>query len=170
MHLLVVNLGMKNMTYFMKNFLMLCVLFISTTGCIKNDQGCKNVSPASEEAQMVAFAAAKGLSVTKHSSGIYYEIKNPGTGAAPTVNSMVAITYEGKLLNGNTFDKSVDPSKSKWKLADLIEGWQIGLPLIKKGGEIKLIIPSSLAYGCNGAGSIPSNSVLYFEISLVDVQ
>lgn len=155
----------------MRNFLMICLLVIATTGCVKNEQGCKNVSPASEEPQILAFAAAKGLNVTKHSSGIYYEIKNPGSGATPTINSTISITYEGKLLNGNTFDKSIDPSKSKWRLGDLIEGWQIGVPLIKKGGEIKLIIPSSLAYGCNGAGAtIPSNAVLYFEISLVDVQ
>jgi FKBP-type peptidyl-prolyl cis-trans isomerase FkpA len=45
----------------------------------------------------------------------------------------------------------------------------LGLPLIKKGGVIRLIIPSSLAYGCNAAGSIPGDSVLYFEVELVDV-
>jgi len=51
----------------------------------------------------------------------------------------------------------------------LIAGWQIGLPLIHKGGEIKLIVPSSLAYGC-GNGPLPANSILYFDIHLVDVQ
>ena len=61
------------------------------------------------------------------------------------------------------------PTQTGWTLGSLIPGWQIGLPLIQKGGEIKLIVPSSLAYGC-GSGPLPPNSVLYFDIHLVDVQ
>ncbi|MEQ1623714.1 MAG: FKBP-type peptidyl-prolyl cis-trans isomerase, partial [Sediminibacterium sp.] len=82
----------------------------------------------------------------------------------------VYVTYSGKLLNGTEFDKGTNPSLTGWTLNQLIDGWKIGLPLLKKGGKIKLVVPSSLAYGCSGSGSIPSNSPLYFEISLVDVQ
>jgi hypothetical protein len=67
------------------------------------------------------------------------------------------------------FDQQADSSKTGWILGSLIPGWQIGLPLIHKGGEIKLIVPSSLAYGC-GNGPLPANSILYFDIHLVDVQ
>jgi FKBP-type peptidyl-prolyl cis-trans isomerase len=53
----------------------------------------------------------------------------------------------------------------------VIDGWKIGLPLIKKGGRIKLIIPSALAYSCTGAGtSIPPNTPLYFDVTLNDVK
>jgi FKBP-type peptidyl-prolyl cis-trans isomerase FkpA len=55
-------------------------------------------------------------------------------------------------------------------LNGVIPGFQYGLPLIQKGGIIKLIIPSSLAYGCRGFGAVPGNSVLFFEIELTDVQ
>lgn len=153
----------------MKYFLIVC-LFIISTACIKNDQGCKNVTPESEEPQMQTYVAANNIAATRHNSGIYYQIINPGTGATPTLTSTVYITYTGKLLNGAVFDQLTDPSKSGWELRGLIEGWQIGLPLIKKGGKIKLIIPSSLAYGCNGRGSIPPNAVLYFDIDIIDVQ
>ncbi len=130
------------------------------------------VSPLAEEAQITTYAATKGIAAQRHTSGIYYQIIDPGTGTAQvTLNSKVYITYIGQLLNGSQFDQGMDASKTGWKLGGLIEGWGLGLPLIKKGGRIKLIIPSSLAYGCNGLGEkIPPNSVLYFDISLIDVQ
>jgi FKBP-type peptidyl-prolyl cis-trans isomerase FkpA len=143
------------------------VLF-ACTGCIKNDKGCTNATPQSEEAQIQAFATANGITATKHSSGIYYEIINPGTGATPTLSSNVSATYTGKLMNGSQFDKSTSPVE--FPLSGVIEGWQIGIPLIKKGGKIKLIIPSTYAYGCNGRPGIPSNAVLYFDVDLVDVK
>lgn len=156
----------------MKNFLWIAVLFLfSMSGCSKKDQGCTPVSPQAEEPQITAYASANGIAAVKHTSGIYYQIIDPGTGATPTLTSKVYITYTGKFLNGTVFDEADDASQTGWQLGGLIEGWGIGLPLIKKGGRIKLIIPSSLAYGCPGAPpTIPPNSVLYFDISLVDVQ
>jgi len=67
-------------------------------------------------------------------------------------------------------DQLSDPTRSGWTLSSLIEGWKIGIPLIKKGGRIKLIIPSALAYGCTGYASIPPNTPLYFDVTLTDVQ
>lgn len=118
---------------------------------------------------MIAYASAEGINTTRHSSGLYYEIISPGNGAVPSANSKVFVTYTGKLLDGRTFDQQTDAAKTGWTLGSLIPGWQIGLPLIQKGGHIKLIVPSSLAYGCS-SGALPPNSVLYFDIQLVDVQ
>jgi FKBP-type peptidyl-prolyl cis-trans isomerase FkpA len=156
----------------MKHLLLVTgVLVMLLSGCVKKEQGCTPVSPSAEEPQITAYASANGITAVKHSSGIYYQIIDSGTGATPTLTSKVYINYVGKLLNGTTFDQSDNPANTGWTLGSLIEGWQIGLPLIKKGGKIKLIIPSSLAYGCNGAGNtIPPNAVLYFYIELVDVQ
>ena len=126
------------------------------------------VEPAAEEPQILAYSKADSLQVTRHSSGIYYQIISPGNGAAPSQNSDVSATYIGQLLNGTTFDQSTTPAS--FSLAKVIEGWQIGIPLIKKGGRIKLIIPSAYAYGCNGNTGIPPNSVLFFDVSLIDVK
>lgn len=155
----------------MKNLLLIALpILLFATGCAKKEMGCTPVSPQSEDAQIKAYASADGIAAVKHSSGIYYQIIDSGTGATPTMNSYVYITYTGKLLNGTQFDKASNADSTGWKLGSLIEGWQIGLSFIKKGGRIKLIIPSSLAYSCNGSGStIPPNSVLYFDITLVDV-
>lgn len=153
----------------MKNFLLIiCLLIMSCTGCSKQDKGCKTVEPKAEEQQILAYAKADSIQVTKHSSGIYYQVINPGSGEAPSQNSNVSVTYTGQLLNGTTFHQQTNPVS--FNLSGVIEGWQIGIPLIKKGGRIKLIIPSAYAYGCNGNTGIPPNSVLYFDVSLFNVQ
>jgi FKBP-type peptidyl-prolyl cis-trans isomerase FkpA len=164
-----VNKETKKQELIMKFLLpVLCLMTMVWNGCAK--QACTNVRPEMEETQITTYAAANGMTVTKHSSGLFYEVLSPGTGVTPSVGSKVFITYTGKLLNGTVFDSNNNSINTGWVLRDLIEGWQIGLPLIKKGGSVRLLVPSSLGYGCNGAGSIPSNSVLYFDINLVDVQ
>jgi len=153
----------------MKKFLVIAsVLVFALTGCGKKEMGCTPVSPESEDGQITAFASANNIAAMKHSSGLYYQIIDAGTGTMPMSNSTVTATYTGKLLNGTTFDSGT----ASFPLSGVIEGWQIGIPLIKKGGKIKLIIPSTYAYGCNGSprGGIPPNAVLFFDISLVDVK
>jgi FKBP-type peptidyl-prolyl cis-trans isomerase FkpA len=155
----------------MKNLILsLAVLFMLTgnTGCIK-DTTCQNKSADSEKGEILAYAAANSITATAHSSGLYYEIITPGSGPTPTASSKVFVTYAGKRMDGTQFDAGSSPVGG-WFLTGLIQGWQIGLPLIQKGGRIKLIVPSSLAYGCEGFGTIAGNSVLYFDITLNDVQ
>jgi len=147
------------------------VILFSQTGCLKSSssQSCTPAPVSSEEPAIIAYASANGINTTRHSSGLYYEIISPGKGVAPSVNSKVFVTYTGKLLDGRVFDQQANADQTGWVLGTLIAGWQIGLPLIHKGGEIKLIVPSSLAYGC-GNGPLPANSILYFDVHLVDVQ
>jgi FKBP-type peptidyl-prolyl cis-trans isomerase len=123
---------------------------------------------ASEKAAMVAYCTANNITYTEHASGILYEIMAPGLGSQPTLTNTVATVYTGKLLNNTQFDASANPVS--FLLNGVIKGWQIAIPLIRKGGRIKMVIPSSLAYGCNGSGSIPPNSPLYFEVTLTDVR
>ena len=161
------NLPMK--TFFL--VLLGGVILFSQGGCLKSSssQSCTPASVASEEPTILAYAANNGIFVTHHSSGLYYQIISTGSGATPSVNSKVFVTYTGKLLDGRVFDQQADSSKTGWVLGSLIAGWQIGLPLIQKGGEIKLIIPSSLGYGCDDS-RLPANSILYFDVHLTDVQ
>lgn len=146
-------------------------IVVLSSGCLKDsgNNSCKDKTVQSESATILAYASAQGITATAHSSGLYYQVITQGTGATPTASSKVYVTYTGKLLDGTVFDSGSTPAGG-WSLSGLIPGWQIGLPLIQKGGSIKLIIPSSLAYGCRGVGSIPGNSVLYFDIQLTDVQ
>lgn len=150
-------------------FISFLALLILDTGCLKSSE-CKPKSVQSEEATITAYAAANGITAVRHSSGMYYQIINPGSGVTPTLSSKIFVTYTGKLLDGTIFDQQANSSQTGFFLSQMISAWQIGIPLIQKGGEIKLIVPSSLAYGCTANGPIPANSVLYFDVVLVDVQ
>jgi FKBP-type peptidyl-prolyl cis-trans isomerase FkpA len=155
----------------MKNLILsacLTLVVISFASCLKDDS-CMDKTIQSEAGTMQDYAANNGMAVTTHSSGVMYQILNQGTGAV-NIDSKVFIRYTGKYLDGTVFDQVTDHTATGWVLGGLIPGWQIGLPLIGEGGHIKLLIPSSLAYGCRGYGPIPGNSILYFEIQLIDVQ
>lgn len=137
-------------------------------GCSKNDGGgCKPTTKEEDEAKMQAFMTANGITGTKDPSGMYYQIINPGTGNQPNVNSRVNVGYIGKLTDGTVFDQSAN---AQFMLYQVVPGWQIGIPKIAKGGSIKLVIPPYLAYGCPAKTGIPSNSVLYFEVNLIEVK
>jgi FKBP-type peptidyl-prolyl cis-trans isomerase FkpA len=122
----------------------------------------KNDSSATQRALMVAYCNNNGITYTIHPSGILYQIITPGDTAKPNLCNSLTMTYTGKLMTGIQFDKGT----ITFPLKDLIVGWQIAVPLIGKGGKIKMVIPSSLAYGPNANGSIPANSPLYFEMSI----
>jgi FKBP-type peptidyl-prolyl cis-trans isomerase FkpA len=147
----------------------LLLTIVGFPGCVK-DKSCKLKSVDSEAPQIQAYAAANGINATRHTSGLYYEIVSQGSGETANSNSKIIITYTGKFMNGQTFDEQLTPNAAAWDLNGLIKGWIIGIPLIQEGGHIKLIIPSSLAYGCDQYYSIPGSSVLFFDINLIDVQ
>lgn len=132
----------------------------------------KELSPekqaAKDDSAITDFIAKNNLVATKHSSGIYYQILSPGAGNSVYVSNTVDAIYEGRYLNGSVFDKST--STINFPLSNVIVGWQIGIPLIKKGGKIRLIIPSGLAYGSQPYLSIPANSILDFTVELIDVK
>ncbi len=121
-----------------------------------------NDSSVTQRALMVAFCNNNGITYTVHPSGILYQIITPGDTAKPNLCTSLTMTYTGKLMTGIQFDKGT----ITYPLKDLIVGWQIAVPLIGKGGKIKMVIPSSLGYGPNANGSIPANSPLYFEMSI----
>ena len=115
------------------------------------------------------FAKQKG--VKKTADGLLYRVVAEGKGEKPKATDVVKVHYTGKTVDGKVFDSSVERgSPVEFKLNQVIKGWQEGLPLIKKGGKIELVIPAELAYGKDGAGAaIPPNSTLYFEVELLDI-
>lgn len=116
------------------------------------------------------YLADNNIQATKHPSGLRYRIQEQGDGASPTLCQNIMITYVGqKMSNGEVFDKTDFDNVAVFRLSSLILGWQIGLPLIEEGGKIILYVPSQMAYGSSGSGSIPPNSNLIFTIELKSV-
>lgn len=154
----------------MKQIAALFFLFSFLLGsCGKKDTGCQPVAVASERAQIIAYCNANSITYTEHSSGLFYQIITPGSGPSPATTSTVSVVYTGKHFDNTVFDASANPYTSV--LSNFIDGWKIGIPLIKKGGRIKLIIPSALAYSCTGSlPKIQPNEPLFFDVTLTDVQ
>jgi FKBP-type peptidyl-prolyl cis-trans isomerase FkpA len=146
-----------------------CAIFLLNWGC-KKDTSCTPKTPSSESVQILSYASANGINATSDASGLYYEIISPGSGTTPTLNSKIFVTYTGKLLDGTVIDHQDVPNTTGYSLSGFIEGWRIGIPLIQKGGHIKLIVPSALAYGCAPYRGLPADAILYFDITLTDVQ
>ncbi len=118
-----------------------------------------------------AFLAENGKreGVTTTESGLQYEALTSGGGASPTVEDQVVVNYRGTLLDGTEFDSSYNRKPATFKVGQLIPGWVETLPLMKVGDKWKLFIPSDLGYGAGGTQRIPPNSVLIFEMELIEI-
>ncbi|MCF8286393.1 MAG: FKBP-type peptidyl-prolyl cis-trans isomerase [Chitinophagaceae bacterium] len=121
-----------------------------------------NDANAAQNTAMVAFCTTNNITYSTHPSGILYQIITPGAASKPNLCETISMTYTGTLLNGTKFDAGT----ISYPLSQLIVGWQITVPLIGKGGRIKVVLPSSLGYGAQTTGPIPANSPLYFDITL----
>jgi FKBP-type peptidyl-prolyl cis-trans isomerase FkpA len=139
-----------------------------------------------EPAKITKYIADNKLTVNKTDSGLYYIITKQGSGALIGKGDTAVIHYTGRLLSGKVFDSSVKAEAVKAKLPSLdqrpytpirvavgerkvIPGWDQGLQLLNKGAKATLIIPSSLAYGAQGAGPIAAFTPIVFELEVVDV-
>lgn len=110
--------------------------------------------------------------VHKSSSGLLYRVENVGNGEYPKYDtSKVTVHYEGVLRTGEIFDSSYQRGDTiTFPLNRVIKGWTEGMKYINEGGKITLWIPSKLAYGEHGAGTIGPNEALKFTIELFEVE
>jgi FKBP-type peptidyl-prolyl cis-trans isomerase FklB len=105
------------------------------------------------------------------SSGLQYSVVTKGSGATPTPADTVTVNYRGTLLDGTEFDSSYKRNQpASFQVGGVIRGWTEALQMMPVGSKWKLFIPSELAYGEQGRPNIPPNSVLIFEVELVDTK
>jgi len=92
-----------------------------------------------------------------------------GTGDAATSGATVDVHYLGvDFASGEEFDSSWSRGQSiNFPLAQLIAGWQEGIPGMKVGGRRQLVVPPALAYGPAGSGHRLSGRTLIFVIDLL---
>ncbi len=113
---------------------------------------------------------AKKEGVVSLPSGLQYKILAAGEGASPAVTDKVKVHYRGTLIDGTEFDSSYKRGQpASFGLNRVIKGWTEGLQLMKPGSKYNFYIPSDLAYGDRGTGSIPAHSVLIFEVELLEI-
>lgn len=110
--------------------------------------------------------------VTVTSSGLQYEVLKDGDGDIPGPKDVVRVKYKGTFINGEIFDstdKNGHGDGIEFPVNGVIAGWTEALQLMRTGSIWKLVIPSELAYGESGAGSIPPGSTLVFEVELLAI-
>lgn len=107
-------------------------------------------------------------------TGVYYIVKSGEGGFGNdlfTSSTTITVGFTGQILTtGYTFAQTNNFHPS-YTLGSVIRGWQVGIPQIKKGGKIRLLMPSRYAYGPYAQDSIhlPANSVLDFNIQLYNI-
>ncbi len=131
-----------------------------------------SVQQATMDEQIIQQAITSGKTDTQQkATDVYYSIVKEGTGRNVLVTDTVTVFYKGYLLeDGSIFDQTKD-KPATFPLSRLIRGWQLAVPYCKVGGKIKIVIPSGQAYSIRTrAAKIPPNSILVFEIEVVDVK
>ena len=154
----------------LKQLLLAFLMIITALSACKSDPGISAEEQlAADEVRIKEFITANNIPAVRHQSGLYYQIIESGTGnLVYNANTSITAEYSLRLLNGNTVPQPAGPIN--FSLGGVIIGWQIGIPLIQKGGKIRLFVPSGYAYGSQSQNGIPSNSVLDFDVELVNAQ
>ncbi|MES2645237.1 MAG: FKBP-type peptidyl-prolyl cis-trans isomerase [Bacteroidota bacterium] len=156
-----------------KSLFLLLFPVMSLVSCLKTEEvECVPMevtlnAPANEVSALKGILLGSGITATEDPRGFFYVISGPTTGVKPTTCSVVSIDYVAKILNGAQVDQGTG---AVFQVAAFITGWQEAIPLLSKGGSMKLYLPPSLAYGPNPNGNIPGNSNLEFTIDLKDVK
>lgn len=121
------------------------------------------------DAFLVDNAKKEGVKTT--ASGLQYQVEKLGNGPKPKDTDVVKVHYTGTLIDGTKFDSSVDRGEPvTFPLNQVIPGWTEGVQLMPVGSKFKFFLPAKLGYGEHGAGSIPANSVLVFEVELLAIE
>lgn len=123
-----------------------------------------SVTIPSEAAFLADNRAKPGVVETP--SGLQYQVLQAGAGPHPTDADVVLVNYEGKLLDGVTFDHSTQPTPMP--VAGVVPGFGEALKLMNKGARLRAWIPSRLAYGSQGSGPIPPHYMLIFDVELIE--
>jgi FKBP-type peptidyl-prolyl cis-trans isomerase FkpA len=154
---------------------MLCVL---VSGCAKT-QSNRDVylAQAAKDDKIVAnYIAANNLTAVAQkvsdTCGVYYIILQQGQGNDIfTSSTAVTVGDTGRLLGNSTPFTETNEFHPSFILGQVILGWQLGIPKVKRGGTIRLLMPSRYAYGpyAQPQVGLPANAILDFDITLYDI-
>jgi FKBP-type peptidyl-prolyl cis-trans isomerase FkpA len=150
----------------MRVFLSFFIFFLALSSCQTYSDS--DLSTFDEKIQK--FIKKSKIKYQKSESGLYYFIEKEGEGDFVKLTDEVSFTYEGRLLDGTVFDGENKRKPIKFQVSKLIQAWQETMLYLKKGGKAKIISPPQLGYGDYDLEDIPKNSILVFELEVVDVE
>ncbi len=119
-----------------------------------------------DDAKIQAYIKKNNLTMTKDPSGFYYQLVTQGTGAPMLTKDSVLYNLSISSLSGQNYYTTADFHNEGTYLGYLSpESYRIALAGVNRGGKVRVILPSYLAYGKNGTSAVPSNEVIVSEIS-----
>jgi peptidylprolyl isomerase len=118
------------------------------------------------------FPELSQITWTKEQSGLEWSSIQAGDGELVPKGAKVQVHYTGWLEDGTRFDSSrLRGQTFAFTLGQgrVIRGWDEAVASMKVGDKRFIRVPSHLAYGPNGAGSIPPNATLIFAVEVLEV-
>ena len=113
---------------------------------------------------------AENADVKGTPTGLQYKVIREGEGESPGKTDKVKVHYAGQLIDGSEFDSSIKRGEpSSFGLNQVIKGWTEGLQLMKVGSKFEFYIHPKLGYGSRSKPNIPANSLLIFEVELLEI-
>jgi FKBP-type peptidyl-prolyl cis-trans isomerase FkpA len=175
---------MKKWNTILKIVIFLPLASVLIPACIKTSDSSTSNTPANEAASIKKWKQTTLLNQQKidsTASGLYYIVQKVGTGEYVQVGDSVTVKYAGMLLDGTVFDSSSKTGvKGTFKFLHkapsdptrtLLQGWEEGIGLLRKGGNDIFLIPSAKAYGAVGnPPTIPPYTPLLFVIEVLDIK
>jgi len=136
------------------------------------------IQKTKDEQLLQDYFKTNNLQPSKTASGLYYIIEKEGSGETAKAGQSVTVNYTGRTLDGNIFDSNTDPSigrRDPFRFVvgqgNVIQGWDEGVMLLKKGSKAKFFIPSGLAYGQQSPHpAIPADAILTFDIEILNIE
>jgi len=152
----------------MKRFFILLVSLIVLGGCVQDSP---NVKQIANMKFFIENQAQEGINVIE--KGLHYAVLNSGdiNSKSPELSDTITAHFHGTLTDGTVFWSSVESNEPLTiQLSGLIEGCQKVISLMKINDKWRVYIDPSMAYGDEARPGIPSNSILVFDIELLDIQ
>lgn len=158
------------MKYKLYTLYTLIIALVFLVGCEKEYESIEVL----DEAQIQTYIKQNGLTLSKSANGVYTSVIKPGTGAELQYSDKVPLLFTLRTLDGSYID--TDTIANHYGGTGQFLGYlspeglrtAVKEVLQKVGGEIRVIIPSNLAYGRNGSGPIPGNSSLDYSVKVLN--
>ena len=134
---------------------------------------CSQDSPNIQQIENLQFFIdnKKNDQVVEIEPGLQYLVIDSGDSksATPELTQTISAHFHGTLTNGEVFWSSLDSEPLENELSKLIVGCQKTISLMRAGDKWMVYIDPTMAYGEEGRPGIPSNSILIFEIELLEI-
>ncbi|WP_321375944.1 FKBP-type peptidyl-prolyl cis-trans isomerase [uncultured Draconibacterium sp.] len=154
----------------------LSFILVLITSCIDVDTEDRTYTDEMLELdELLNSLVAQGYDIDTTALGVYYIVVEEGMGACPVDGDTISINYNGYFADGTLFDSSDDwATDGIWEFVygeqSLITGFTNALSVMNAGSQMQFIIPSDLAYGSYGYGSIGEYQTLVFAIEMHEIK